>query len=313
MFKSSEGEKDAKYIFEYFMKVMTEYVETIYKKVSDLESEALIDGFIKETSNWKILSNWTNKIFNYLDRIYTKEKCANKKLFWQCMNIYKKNFLIPLKEKFYSELNKIITNDRLNLVVDRNKIKYVIDVLEYVDIENPMLVKRGDDYFWIADTTLTKQIEDENKKRTLKEWFQTSFGPATKSFILNKFNILKSANSTIEYVNMALKYLEEEDLRKIDYIKHDLIERLDNLNLKFIVDEQAKTLSVKDTGFRYMFNNEKLEELAKSFKLFNLSGKRETYKIMTDIMEEYIRDEGEKIFLNQDLRKDPISKHLKIF
>jgi hypothetical protein len=70
----------------------------------------------------------------------------------------------------------MIRNDRENIPIERNKLKYVIDVFEYVDIENPVLIKRGDEYFWTVDSTLSKPNEEENRKKFLKDWFFTSFG-----------------------------------------------------------------------------------------------------------------------------------------
>lgn len=81
----------------------------------------------------------------------------------------------------------MITDDRNLKVVDRNKIKYVLDVLEYVDIETPFLVKRGDDYFWIIDPNLAKEKENKTEedinRKTLKEWFSIFFGPTVYIYI----------------------------------------------------------------------------------------------------------------------------------
>lgn len=103
--------------------------------------------------------------------------------------------------------------------------------------------------------------------------------------------------------------MTEEESRKLDFIKEALYVRLDNINIKIIIDDKAKTLAQMDSGFRYMLNNEKVEEMGETYQLIIKSGKKETLKWFTDILEDYIKEEGDKLFNNLDLRKDPISKY----
>jgi hypothetical protein len=80
-------------MFEYYSKTMSDYVMNILLKVTQEEGEGFINNFIKQTNNWKIFSNWMNKIFTYLDRFYTKEKKI-KNLFYISMTIYKTQVII---------------------------------------------------------------------------------------------------------------------------------------------------------------------------------------------------------------------------
>ena len=76
--------------------------------------------------------------------------------------------------------------------------------------------------------------------------------------------------STIEYVKAALKYLDEEDRRKDEYFPKFSHEKINNLNLKYLIDINANALAKKDTGVRYMLINKLNDELKETFKLFSI-------------------------------------------
>jgi len=49
--------------------------------------------------------------------------------------------------------------------------------------------------------------------------------------------------SAIEYVRSALKYLAEEEVRKEEYISRDFHHDLDQINYRFLIDANCKTLA----------------------------------------------------------------------
>jgi hypothetical protein len=63
-----------------------------------------------------------------------------------------------------------------------------------------------------------------------------------------------------------------------------------------------------ETGIQYMFTNKKTAELYEIYKLFSRS--IESLKVITEIMQPYIRERGEAIYNNRDLAKDPTSKSI---
>ena len=63
--------------------------------------------------------------------------------------------------------------------------------------------------------------------------------------------------SAPEYIKTSLKYLEEEQQRKNEYINKAFWLDLDGINNKHFVEANAKILSEMETGFRYMLKNKK--------------------------------------------------------
>jgi hypothetical protein len=102
-----------------------------------------------------------------------------------------------------------------------------------------------------------------------------------------------------------LKYLEEEDNRKSDYIHTNFHEKIDKVNFKYLIEINSKTLAKMDSGIRNMFNNKKLNELKEAYQL--ISKHPESLKNITDEMDPFIRERGEELYNNKDLSRDTIS------
>ena len=66
-----------------------------------------------------------------------------------------------------------------------------------------------------------------------------------------------------------------------------------------------------DTGIRYMFKNEKNEELKYCYEL--ISKHPESLKSITEEMDPYIRERGDELYNNKELAKDTISNYKIIF
>jgi hypothetical protein len=114
--------------------------------------------------------------------------------------------------------------------------------------------------------------------------------------------------SAPEYIRSALKYLDEEDARKSEYIHKSFHERIDRVNFKHLIELVAKNLAKMETGIRYMFNNKKDNELKESFRL--ISKHSDSLKSITDEMDPYIRERGDGLYNNKELSKDPTSKFI---
>lgn len=109
--------------------------------------------------------------------------------------------------------------------------------------------------------------------------------------------------SAPEYVLSQLKYLEEEEVRKNEYINPNYHSDIDKINRRFLVGENAAELGKMDTGIPYMFTNKRNEELKKAYELISLHP--ESLRVITEAFQPYIRKRGEEISQNKEISKDP--------
>ena len=98
-----------------------------------------------------------NKIFTYLD----KAKTYRANLVTIAMNIYKVRIFIPLKEKLYEKVNKMINEDRNNKVIIRFDIKSILNIFDEGDMYKQAIIKENNKIYWTG----------EHRYRIFVDWF----------------------------------------------------------------------------------------------------------------------------------------------
>lgn len=293
VYKLADDEKNSSSIlFNYYNTTIINYLKELYVEISSEQDENLIVLFLKATEKSKILINWMRKVFAYLDKFHTKSNKTGT-LFFNSLKNYGSHLFFPLKDRLINCVNLLINQHRDGKVVDTMKIVDMIEVFESVDIKNPVLEKVNEKYLWKGIHT----------NEILKDWFRV-FISSTEEYITNKSKTELTYYSVPEYVRSCLKYLSEEDERKRMFIREIFYEKLDMVNTKILVDNQSRQLSKMDTGIQFMFDNKKESELKETFLLFSRSS--ESLKVITDILNPYIRERGEKIYQNKEIARDPI-------
>lgn len=283
----------SQHLFDYYKKTIIGYINEAYKKIASKHDEELVDAFLVENDKCNILNYWMKRIFTYLDKFFTKNKNLGT-LSDNSLKIYREKFFIPLKNKLYDAVNKLIKEDRECNVIYRHKIKNVLKIIEEIDLKEPEIVKEGDKLLW------TGSHEDA----FIREWFNGSFKKETIKYVNTKGINAINSMSAQEYIKTILKYLDEEDQRKMEYINKIFWSELDDINSNAFVTENTKTLSEMETGFAFMFKNKKDDEIKESYRL--ISRVRDCLKFIANIFDMYIRERGNELYKNKDLMKDPV-------
>ena len=291
-------------LFNYHNEVIKEVIEHCYKKVKDKKNLELIDIFIKQTEKINFLIYWMNRIFTYLDRFYTNSH-NKRSLSKNAIDLYNNYFFLPMQTEIHKEVNKLIKEDRCCITEQRPKIKIIMKIISDLDLANPKIIKEHNSIYWIEDTTPIKNKKVKKKKKTEHgdKWFKETFERETTKFIKDKAAKDATSMSASEYIAAQLKYLDEEEIRKKEYINPDYHEEIDKINYYYLVGEHAKDIAKMDTGIKYMFENRRNEELASAYKLFKLFP--ETLMEITRYFQPYIKKRGAQISENKEISKNP--------
>ena len=295
---SNLGHLESEALFEYHNKTIQKVIEYCYKIVSNETTTQLIDLFIKQTENINFMIHWMNRIFNYLDKNYTK---YNKKgtLSQNAINLYKQFFFNPLEEDIYREVNKLIKEDRNCNLESRPKIKTILKIIYDLDLSNPKIIKENNKITWIQD-----KVQDEKKETIYQDkWFNEFFKVETIKFAKDKGITDINNMSAPDYIISQLKFLDEETIRQSEYINPKYHSKINEIFYKYLIGENAEELARMDTGIPYMFNNKRNEELKKTFQLFKLWEK--SLEVIINAFMPYIKRRGEEINENKDIIKDP--------
>ena len=292
------GDHESEALFDYHNKTIQKYIEDCYKIVSRETTTQLIDSFIKHTENINFLIYWMNRIFTYLDRFYTKAKNKNT-LSQNAIRLYKEFLFNPLEEDIYREVNKLIKEDRNCNLESRPKIKIILKILYDIDLSNPKIMKENNKISWIQEN-----VQDARNETLYQDkWFDEFFKSETIKFAKDKGNADIHNMSAPEYIISQLKYLDEEAIRQSEYINPKYHFKINEINYKYLIGENAEELSKMDTGIPYMFTTKRTEELKKTFQLFKLFEK--SLEVITNAFMPYIKRRGEEINENKDVTKDP--------
>ena len=292
------GDEQSQKLLDYHNNTIETYIKECYDEVNKETNINLIDAFIYQTDHITILIYWMNRIFCYLDRFYTKAKV--KSTLAKCaLNLYKNKFFENLKEKIFTEVNKLIKEDRRGNRDYRPKIKNVMKILRYLDFQNPKIVKENNRIFWTDDLTNNEKPETEIQNL----WYDNYFEGDTAKFASDKGKNDIQTMSAPEYVLSQLKYLDEEYEREREFIHEKYHERINKINYEHLIGTHMKEIASMDTGIKNMLetkNDIQLTNLYKLFKLYPAS-----LNEITEEFQPYIKNRGNVIYENKELSKDP--------
>ena len=291
------GDSECESLFKYHNDIILRFIDDSKRSVTKESNVNLIDSVIKHTHNINFLIYWMNRIFTYLDRFYTKAK-NKQSLSKNALDLYRDNFFVLLQNDIHREVNKLIKDDRNCNIESRPKIKEILKIINDLDLFSPRIVKENNKISWVPE----KGTETKNEKEFGDKWYET-FSKETSKFAKDKASADIHSMSAPEYVLSQLKYLEEEEVRKNEYINPNYHSDIDKINRRFLVGENAAELGKMDTGIPYMFTNKRNEELKKAYELISLHP--ESLRVITEAFQPYIRKRGEEISQNKEISKDP--------
>ena len=130
---SDEGDKQCHQLLEYHNGTIKSYIQDCSTELSKESSNNLIDSFITHTDHISFLIYWLNRIFCYLDRFYTKAKCK-KTLAKSALDLYTSEFFDNFKNTIFTEVNKLIKEDRAGNREYRAKIKNIMTIIKIFGI-----------------------------------------------------------------------------------------------------------------------------------------------------------------------------------
>jgi hypothetical protein len=295
---ADKGDDPSEELFNYYNKIIQDFIEECQKKISKISKTQIIDTFIKQTENINFVIYWMYKIFIYLDKFYTNSKQKDS-LSKSAMGFYK-HYFANIQNDIYREVNKLIKEDRNCNYESRPKIKIILKIIDDLDLTFPKIIRENNKFVWIQDPN---HPDTNNEHVFSNKWYKETFEKETTKFVKDKANADIHSMSAPEYISSQLKYLDEEKKREEEYINSIFHNSINSINYTHLVGEIAEELGKMDTGIPYMFLNKRNEELKKAYQLISLYPK--SLSVITTAFQPYIKKRGEEINNNKEISKDP--------
>ena len=282
------------YLIEYHNIKIEQIIIECYEKIKNLSGINFIDSFILYTERLNYLIYQMDKTFIYLSRFELKanEKWKADNMCELSMNIYKKYYFDKLEIKLFIILNEILIREERNGNTEyRQKIKSIMKIISYMDIIKPKIIrnKQTSLIFW-----------EENKKNKLssnpltyqKKWFDY-FKEETIIYDKNKAENDNKKFSELEYIKAELKYINEENERKTNYINEIFHNEISDINYEYLIKDKMNKI----------FKSKKKEEINELFQLFKSN---DVYlNLFFKSFRYYIKDQASTLKNNKELTKDP--------
>ena len=234
---ADEGDSEGEELFKHHNKIIRNYITDCNKKMKEISSSQLVDNFLDCTGNINFLIYWMNRIFTYLDRFFVRSKGKNT-LAKEAIEIYHHEFFDELKNNLFKELGKLIEDDRNKNIESRPKIIAILKIVDDLDLTAPRISKENNKISWSAE----EKTEGKNGKETGDCWYNNFFKKETENYASKKAQNDINEMSAPEYITSTLQFLEEEKRSQELYINKRYHQKIDDINNKYLVGNNAKTL-----------------------------------------------------------------------
>ena len=195
-------------------------------------------------------------------------------------------------------MNKLIKEDRNCNIESRPKIKIISKILYDLDLSFPKIKKDENKIFWISK----KETENKNVETKYQDkWYENFLKYETINFIKEKANNDIHNMTAPKYILSSLKYINEEYIREKLYINSKYHNKINEINYKYLIEDNAQILSKMNTGISYMFKNKRNDELTKAFQLFKLCPK--SLDVIIEEFQSYIINRVKEINENKEPKK----------
>ena len=282
------GNKDveAEHLYNYYKNTIEYFSNELAKKLNDISKDKIIDTFIDIANRMDFLISFMSKSFSYVDLFFVKSR--NSKSLLECaLEIYKNIIFLPVQKELIDEVNKLINEDRKGKKENRTKIKKVINIFKIMVLKRPKIHKENNTVIW------KNAYDEQNQINPIKDYWFKLFLEETKNFISSKVIQDIHNKSITEYISTELKFLEEEEERQKELFDGMNLKGLNEILYEEILGKNIKELVEMDSGIKYMFENNKYEDLSNLFNLFKFH--EPSLHELAKILRDYILKKGEEL------------------
>eukprot|EP00930_Biecheleria_cincta_P062765 TRINITY_DN4820_c0_g1_i1.p1 TRINITY_DN4820_c0_g1~~TRINITY_DN4820_c0_g1_i1.p1 ORF type:complete len:762 (+),score=158.73 TRINITY_DN4820_c0_g1_i1:55-2340(+) len=285
-------------LYMYYTKVIKEYCEDSAASLTGLTGEELLKVLSNVWSNTTILVFWLQRVFQYLDRFFTKNNPDHPDLFRQALNVFTDAVYKLVKERCVNAMVQVINKERDGGDVEQDVLRLLVEMLCTVGDSTPKIVKVKDPVerlFWQSTTN--------EPKTSYKNDFENLLISTTEEYYKAKVTGWMAAYSCPQLLEEMQRRLDDEETRLTRYLDGSSEKELKTVVQRELILNTAKELVDMSSGCKSMFQGKRYSELKLMFRLF----RREPAMLphMVDVMEPYIEERCTSIVEDQQLIDNP--------
>mmetsp|Transcript_46572 Transcript_46572/g.104397 ORF Transcript_46572/g.104397 Transcript_46572/m.104397 type:complete len:759 (-) Transcript_46572:294-2570(-) len=295
---ADEPQNSKKFYF-YYKDVIQSYCRDSVQDIDGLSGEELLSRVAMMWENLKILVFWMQRVFQYLDRFFTKDNMEYPDLFSTAMQVFEAVYT-DVKERCATALVAVVNRERNGEEINSDVARKVVEMFCTVGGKSPKIVKQkptvtseGDRLFW----------EAENRGH-YKSDFEAAFLASTAEFYKAKVAGWLAEYPCPSFLKEVARRMDDEGCRLTMYLDKSSEQELRRVVQQELIRNVAQHVVEMESGCRAMFFNGKVEELRLMYKLFKLEP--ETLQYVTDIMQPYVEERCKKVVEDCANIDDPV-------
>mmetsp|Transcript_82470 Transcript_82470/g.229897 ORF Transcript_82470/g.229897 Transcript_82470/m.229897 type:complete len:757 (+) Transcript_82470:83-2353(+) len=291
-----DQQQDASKLYAYYKKVISEYCE---ENVDDMKISSGDDLLRRLANLWEkhtILSFWMQRVFQYLDRFFTKNANEYPALFSTALRSFQVCVYDVVKSTVTKAMVEAINRDRDGHAADLETMRLLVEMLCVVNDPQPKIVKQ-------KDAISERLIWHSSSKGAYKFDFEPALLSETADYYRAKVTGWLAAYTCPMFLQEVSDRLDHEERRLNLYLDRSSQDELLQVVQRELILKTAKQLVEMDSGCKTMFRNRRYDELTLMYKLF----RREPTMLqhVTAVMKPYVEERCTAIVADQQKVDNP--------
>ena len=272
--------KHAEMLYNRVEEKMQHYLKlALEQRLADRPDEDILRAIEAVWIDHVTSSTMIRDILMYMDRVYVPQ---HKKVGVYSMSLKMFREVIVYNENIRGRMRNVILNniyeERCGQIVDKSVLRSILAMLVDLNVDG---------------------------KNVYEEDFECYFIESTCHFYREESQNFLQMNTCIEYLDKAMKRLNEEADRAANYLSSFSASKLKHAVESELITKHAKTLvDMEGSGVEHMMNENKLDDLGLMYTLF--SRVPSTLDYIRNFLYEHVNELGDKIVVDQVAVKDPI-------
>jgi len=286
-------------LYTYYKQVIQGYCSEAMSQLTQLSGEDLLSALAQLWEKNTILVFWMQRVFQYLDRFFTKSSTEHPDLFRAALQCFTETVYNKVKDKCVAAMVTVVNRERDGYEINQDVLRLLVEMLCTVGDAGPKVVKQKE-----GDRNSGDRLLWQSQSRGFyKDDFEKLLLIATKEYYKSKVAGWMAAYSCPLFLQEIQRRLEDEESRLSRYLDSSSEKDLKAVVQFELILQTAKQLVEMSTGAHSMFLNKRYDELKLMYRIF----RREPSMLphIISVMEPYIEQRCSAIVEDQQMIDNP--------
>lgn len=234
-------------------------------ELQKLAGEDLLHALAQLWEKNTILVFWMQRVFQYLDRFFTKSSTEYPDLFKAAAQAFSEHVFSKLKAKCVEALVAQVNRERDGVEIDQDVLRRLVEMLCTVGDAGPKVVKQKEG----TDKNAADRLLWQSQARGVyKTDFESKLLTTSAEYYRSKVAGWTAAYSCPQFLREIQRRLEDEESRLSRYLDPSSEKELKTVVQRELILNTAKDLVEMSTGAEAMLVNRRYDELKLMYRIF---------------------------------------------